>query len=372
MPRARVLPSNRSLTAVHRGSASLYRTTFWAVLLLLTMLLSGCGTGADANDDTDGETEELAVPVETSAAVQGSVSAAYAGTATLEAEETAVVVAKNTGVLLEILAEEGDVVEAGQVVARIEPDRYAFEAERTKATLERLEKALQRATELHEKNLISNDEFDRARFDAESQRALYQLAELELNHTRIRAPIGGVVSQRMVKVGNLISQHEAVFRIDDFDPLLAVLHVPERELNTLRTGHPVAISVDAFPNETFTGFVLRISPVVDPDTGTFKVTAQVQDDSGRLKPGLFGRVRIIYDTRDAAVLVSKDAVINEDGEYAVYVVAEDASVTRRNIQVGYEEHGMLEVLNGLEPGDQVVTAGKGSLRDGARIEVIGS
>lgn len=354
----------------HRQAASFHGLPLLVAVLVL--LLSGCGGGAGANDDDNGQEEELAVPVEVSTAMLGSVSAAYEGTATLEAEETAVVVAKNTGVILEILAEEGDVVEAGQVVARLEADRYQYEAERNRATLERLEKAYERATELHGKNLISNDEYDRARFDMESQRAQYQLAQLDVQYTRIRAPIGGVVSERMVKAGNLVSQHEPVFRIDDFDPLLAVLHVPERELNTLRVGHPVSIMVDAFPRETFTGFVLRISPVVDPATGTFKVTAEVEDDSGRLKPGLFGRVRIIYDTREAAVLVSKDAVLSEDGEHTVYVVGADESVARRSIDVGYEESGMLEVLAGLEPGDTVVTAGKGSLRDGARIEVIES
>lgn len=343
-----------------------------ALLLAIVMmlLLAACGSGADANDGDEDETEELAIPVETSQVISGNVSAAYSGTATLEAEETAVVVAKNTGVILEILAEEGDFVKAGQVVARLESDRFEHEANRTRATLDQLENAFKRATELHNRQLISNDEYDRARFEAESQRAQYQLAKLDVDYTKIRAPIGGVISERMLKVGNLVSQHQAVFQIDDFDPLLAILHVPERELNTLRVNHPVAINVDAFPGEEFSGFVLRISPVIDPGTGTFKVTAQVNDDSGRLKPGLFGRVRIIYDTRDASVLVTKDAVLNEDGQHTVYVVGDGQAVTRRNIQPGYEEHGMLEVLDGLEPGDTVVTAGKGSLRDGATIEVI--
>lgn len=359
-----------------RFQSPFHRHTQTSIALLLAvlmmMLLSACSSGADANDGEPEETEVLAIPVETSEVIVGKVSAAYSGTATLEAEETAVVVAKNTGVILEILAEEGDLVKAGQVVARLESDRFEYEANRTRATLNQLENALKRATELHGKQLISNDEYDRARFEAESQRAQYQLAKLEVDHTNIRAPIGGVISERMLKVGNLVSQHQAVFQIDDFDPLLAILHVPERELNTLRVNHPVAISVDAFPGEQFNGFVLRISPVIDPETGTFKVTAQVNDDSDRLKPGLFGRVRIIYDTRDASVLVNKDAVLNEDGQHTVYVVDETDAASRRNIQVGYEEQGMLEVLDGLEPGDIVVTAGKGSLRDGAIIEVVES
>ncbi len=356
-------------------STNKYRITnalISAAFAALIALLTGCGVGADSNAQEVEEEVQIAIPVETSEVTLGSVSAAYEGTATLEAEETAVVVSKNTGVILEVLVEEGDTVTQGQVVARLEADRFQLEAERTKAILERMENALDRAEELYDRKLMSSDEYDGSRFDAESQRAIHKLAALDLFHTEIRAPIDGVISERMIKVGNLVTQHQSVFRIDDFDPLLAILHVPEHELNTLQRNHQVRISVDAFPGEIFDGFVLRISPVIDPATGTFKVTAQINDDTNRLKPGLFGRVRVVYDTRSNVPLVSRDAILSEDGAHTAYVVAADQSVTRRDIQIGYEEHGMLEVLSGLESGDTVVTAGKASLRDGAIVDVIES
>ena len=268
------------------------------------------------------------------------------------------------------MAEEGDEVHAGQVLARLERDQYVLEVERAKAALERLENELNRATEMHSRQLLSTDEFDRVRFDTDSQRAALKLAQLQLNYTEIKAPIDGVISERMVKVGNLVSQHEAVFRIDDFSPLWAVLHVPERELNTLHQGQSVRLSLDAYPGTSFSGEVIRISPVVDPTTGTFKVTAEVRDDSNRIKPGLFGRVQIIYDEHQDVTLVAKEAILSEDGKHAVFLVAADQSVSRQEIQVGYEESGQIEVISGLQPGDTVVTAGKGSLRDGAKVEVI--
>lgn len=340
---------------------------------VLIMLLTGCGADADGSAESPEQDEvALSIPVETSEVVLGAVSAAYIGTASLEAEETAIVVSKNTGVILEILVEEGDQVKQGQVVARLESDRFKLEAERTKATLERMENSLKRAEELYSRKLMSSDEYDTTKFEAESQRATHKIAALDLNHASILAPIDGVVSERMIKVGNLITQFEPVFRIDDFDPLLAVLHVPERELNTLRDNHRVEISVDAFPGEVFEGFVRRISPVIDPTTGTFKVTAQINDDSGRLKPGLFGRVRIIYDQRNSVLLVNKEAIISEDGNHSTFVVNTDQSVVRQIIELGYSEQGMQEVLSGLEQGDIVVTAGKASLRDGTTVEVVES
>lgn len=343
-----------------------------ALACVLGSSLTACGGGAEANAALDNttEVETPALPVETSLAALGSVSASYEGTATLEPEHQATVVAKNTGVVLNIMAEEGDVVQAGQVLARLERDEHMLEVERAQAALERLENELNRATEMHSRQLLSTDEFDRVRFDTDAQRAALKLAQLKLNYTEIRAPIDGVISERMVKTGNLVSQHEAVFRIDDFSPLWAVLHVPERELNTLHQGQSVRLSLDAYPGTAFNGEVIRISPVVDPTTGTFKVTAEVRDDSNRIKPGLFGRVQIIYDEHQGVTLVAKEAVLSEDGKHAVFLVAADQSVTRQEIQVGYEESGQIEVISGLQPGDTVVTAGKGSLRDGAKVEVI--
>lgn len=341
-------------------------------MMIAVSLLSACGNGNDASagDETAAEPEAPAIPVEISQVQIGDVSASYEGTATLEAEQQATVVAKTTGVILEILVEEGDVVQAGEIIARLERNQYRLEVERAKATLERLENGLKRATELHSRKLMSAEEYEQTRFDTESQRAAFNLAKLDLDHTEIRAPISGVISERMVKVGNLVTLHQAVFRIDDFDPLWAVLHVPERELNTLNSGQAVAVTLDAYPDATFSGHVLRISPVVDPATGTFKVTAEINDDSGRVKPGLFGRVRIIYDSRDSVALVAKNAVLSEDGRHAVFVVNDDQTVERKEIEVGYEESGMMEVTAGLNPGDTVVTAGKGSLRDGAKVEVV--
>lgn len=340
--------------------------------ILLGGAVTGCGDSSEANANITAETEapEPALPVEISLTSTGTVSASYEGTATLEPENQATVVAKNTGVVLEILAEEGDEVRAGQVLARLERDQYQLEVERAEASLERLENELKRAKELHSRQLMSSDEYDRVRFDTQSQRAALKLSELQLNYTEIKAPISGVISERMVKEGNLVSQHEPVFRIDDFSPLWAILHVPERELNTLQQGQPVKLSLDAYPGQQFSGEVIRISPVVDPTTGTFKVTAEVHDESGRVKPGLFGRVRIIYDQHQNVTLVSKDAVLSEDGRHAVFLVADNQSVTRQEINVGYEESGQIEVISGLQPGDMVVTAGKGSLRDGAKVEVI--
>ena len=338
-------------------------------LLAFAVLLPGCmdqGKGEEKKEDA----ETQAIPVEAAMVSSNDMAARYTGTATLEADEQAIVVSQITGVVLELNAEEADFVEAGQVLATVETDRYALEVERANASLKRLQTDLQRKKELFAKELVSTEDFERVSAEYEAQKAAYQLAKLELQYTSIKAPISGFISERMIRAGNLVTVHQPVFHITSYDPLLAVLHVPERELRVLSKGLPVKMSVDAWPGESFTGEVIRISPVVDTTTGTFRVTAQILDHGQMLKPGLFGRAEIVYDLHKGVPAIPRSAVITEDNLSHVFVINEDNSASRRAVQLGFEDKGLIEVLDGLNKGETVVTAGKGSLSDGTRVEVV--
>lgn len=356
---------NRSPKRVARAAA--------AVLLLLGVTgLQGCLDQANGNVDQAAEGEVSAIPVESATVRNDSVAAFYSGTTTIESDEQASVVSQITGVVLEIHAQEGQYVEAGRVLARVEPDRYRLEVERSNATLKRLEMDYRRKKELFEKQLVSAEDFERVSAEYEAQKAQVELARLDLRYTDIRAPISGYISERMVRVGNLVELHQPVYRITSYDPLLAVLHVPERELSVLHTGLDVSVRLDALPGQIFHGKVTRISPVIDPGTGTFRVTAEVEDPAGVVKPGLFGRVDIVYDTRDNVPVIPRTAVITEDEQSHVFVIGEDGSVQRRPIRLGYERNGIIEVVDGVQAGERVVTAGKGSLSDGAQVEIVGT
>lgn len=355
-----------------RGKA--IRRFGWAALILAALAVQGCmgqaaGSVEDPGQTADAE-QDPAIPVEATTVATGDVAAFYSGTATLEADEQAAVVAQITGVVLEIEVEEGDYVEAGQVLARVETNRYRLEVEKAGAALKRLETDYQRKKELFEKELVSADDFERVSAEMQAQKAAYDLARLDLEYTSIRAPISGYVSERMVRAGNLVKLHDPVYRITSYDPLLAVLHVPERELSVLRKGLEVSMSLDAWPGQSFAGEIIRISPVVDPGTGTFRVTAKVGDRDQMLKPGLFGRVEILYDLHQDVPVIPRSAVITEDENSHVFVVDAQGAASRRAVQLGYERAGMIEVRDGVAAGETVVTAGKSSLSDGVRVEVI--
>lgn len=337
-------------------------------LTVATVINTGCSAESQSkdNDDKDSTT---AIPVEIASVDRGDVSAYYTGTATLEAEDEATVVAKVKGVVQKLEVEEGDRVKAGDVLARLEDEQLRIEMKRAEATMNKLYNDFQRNKELYNKKLISAEQFDNSRFEYESQKAAYELAKLDVEHAVIKAPISGVVSERMIKTGNMVKVNDPVFRVTDFQPLLAVLHVPEHEMNKLKLHQPTLLSVDAQKGETFQGHIERISPVVDPNTGTFKVTVSVSDASGRLKPGMFGRIKIVYDVHKQTVTVPKDAVISEDDLNSVFVI-KDKVAFKRAVNTGYINGTRIEILSGLEPGEQVVTTGQSSLKDSAMVDIV--
>jgi membrane fusion protein (multidrug efflux system) len=342
----------------------------------ISLVLAGCGGGkpddaAGGAATKSGEAEEkkvAAVPVEVATVGRSPISASYSGTASLEAPAEAQVVAKGSGVVLQILVEEGDQVKAGQVLARIDPDRPRLEMERARASVRKLENNYRRSKELLASKLVSAEASEQIRYDLESARASYQLAQLELSHTNIVAPINGVVAQRMIKPGNLIALNAPAFRIVDISQLEAVLNVPERELATLKPGMPLRMIADAVPGRVFEGRVDRISPVVDSGSGTFRVVTAFEG-GGLLRPGMFGRIEIVYDQRNDALTMPRIALLDDEGEPAVYVVR-DSKAVRTPVELGYVNGELAEVRAGLVEGDEVVTAGKVAIRDGSSVEII--
>lgn len=338
----------------------------FAPLVLILLALQACGNGEAKL--TEEEPETPAIPVEVAQVRQGSVTAFYSTTATLEAESEARVVPRLGGTIVELFVEEGDRVTAGQPLARIDDDRYRLSLAQAEANVSRLEQDFRRSQEMQARNLISAEAFERAKFEYEAQRAQFDIAKLELSHTTITAPIDGIVSERMIKVGNTVNTAEPAFIVTAMDTLLATLHVPERELSRLAVNQPAHIAVDALAGRRFEGHIQRISPVVDPTTGTFRATVEVTSD-GALKPGMFGRVNIVYDVRDNTLLVPVEAVLAEDARTTLFVVV-DGEAQRRDVEVGYRNNGSVEIRNGVTEGESVVVTGQASLRDKTKVAVI--
>lgn len=379
---------------------------------LLSLSLSGCGSSnsAQAKDTKDAKPEVVnAVPVETAKASRGQIAASYNGTATLTADHEAQVAAKTSGVLIKLFVEEGQAVKAGQVLAQLEQDTAQAKLAQAAAQMRKADASFTYNEKAIQKQLIAQKDFDQAKYDMQNLRAAYEEARLNLQFTTITAPVDGVIAERSVKLGNLIQVNQNLFRIVGMDPLQAVLNVPERQLGILKSGQPVTLEADALPGQKFTGDILRIAPVVDSASGTFRVTSEFHDKTGTLKPGMFGRVSIVYDQRADALTVPRSALVEEDGETAVFVVekgvdkpadakkdgdkkddAKKADVKvadagkgddkkpaapglvahRKLVKIGYSDGDKVEIRSGIDEGTQVITVGRNAVRDGTAVQVL--
>ena len=347
------------------------KCAFYAASIAVASAMGACSGGkpsaAAADTDADGDTP--AIPVEVALPVRGDIVSSYTGTAPIEAFADATVVAKVGGEVVDIHVEEGDVVTSGQVLARLDGDRLRLNLAEIKARLDKLRQDHARNRELLARDLISQGDFEKIQYEMEALEASHDLAELELGYTEIRAPIDGVVSERFIKTGNTIDVQSPAFKVTSLEPLVSYLHVPEREYRRLRAGLTAEIAVDALPGVAFDGTVARISPVVDAGTGTFKLTVEVRDPSRRLKPGMFGRIRIESDRRENALKIPRNAIIEAGGSPHVYVVTEGIA-RRRSIDTGYVDGAQVEVLDGIDDGEQLVVVGHSNLKDGANVAVV--
>ena len=340
---------------------------FSPATLACVLLLAACQS-QDQDSEADDD-ESPPIPVEISLPSRGDVYAVYSGTAPIEAFAEADVIAKVDGEIRNILVEEGDEVTKGQVLARLDGDRLRLELNESEAKLRKLQREYERYLDLKGKGLISEGDFEKTKFEMDALQASFNLSELELDYTQIRAPIEGVIAERYIKLGNTIKVGDPVFRVTSLEPLVAYLHVPEREYRNIDSGQLVEIEIDALQGEPIIATVSRVSPIIDPETGTFKITIEITDEERRIKPGMFGRISVVYDKHENALQLPRSALVEDAGQTSVFVVEDDVAI-KKVVQTGYSDRGMIEIVAGLEDGENVVTVGQLGLKPDAKVTVI--
>ena len=343
-----------------------------ASLLGLALITSGCGeAGASKQEEVKEEVKVIPIPVEVASSTIGDISSNYTTTAVLESKEEAFVVARAAGIIEHIMVEEGDYVEKGQVLAKLDPQRYELNLRRSRADLQGIEKELAKINKVYHQKLVSDDVYDKLNAQYESAKAMLALAELDLKETTIVAPISGYIAERNAKVGNLTEsfQRERMFHIVQLKELYGIVHLPEKELSKVHKDQQAKLQITALNNQEVKAFVERISPVINPETGTFKVTLRVPNDEAKLKAGMFTQVSLNYDTRENATLLPRKAMLALDNTLSVFVV-NDGVAKKVGIKIGYQEDGLVEVLEGVGANEHVVITGHQNLKNNAPVEIV--
>ena len=350
-----------------------------ALLIPMTVFVLAACSGGDASGPPAGDghgqgggpgqrPEQPAAPVAVAPAETGSISSSYSANATLEANAEADVLARVPGVVESLSVEEGDRVRKGDVLLQIDADEYRYRLQQAEASTKNLRSRYERLENMSERGLVSAEEFDSAEADFASAEANEGLARIELGYTTVRAPMDGFIVLRHVDQGQPISTNVAVFRIANFEPLLARVHVPSKEFRRLTTEHPVSIHLDS-DGTVLKGRIQLVSPVIDPASGTIKVTVEITEYPANVRPGDFAEVRIVTERRDGRILVPRVALVSDKGEDVVFVEV-DGVAERRVVEIGLSDDEHAEIISGVTVGEFVVVKGQRSLQHGQAVRVL--
>jgi len=345
------------------------------------VFITGCGGEANGHGTSghgkngDGEKEEPAIAVRAGEVVREPISSLYSTSATLRADRQATVIARTRGVVRRLAVEEGDRVGAEQPLAYLEDDEQKIAAARARTAEETARRDHERLSGLYDRGLVSVDEYEASRRDAEDSAHALELAELELYRTVIRAPIAGVVVIRHLDVGATVSDGTPVYDLADLQPLYADVNIPERHVTQLGPGQEVRLTADA-TGAAANAIIERIAPAVDPATGTVKVTVAVEGGSG-LRPGAFVRVDIVTDTHADALVVARSALVAEGRRWHLYRLTDDDTIVEQiEVELGFETGDRIEISRAADPsvditpGQNVVIVGAPALSDGAKVRVM--
>jgi len=360
------------------------------------ILLGGCSRGKSQEAAPQASTEQVVTitirPVETR-----EVKRTVEMVGTLSGWEEVTVSNETAGTIEKILVDLGDKVKRGQLLIRLDQREARLALAQAEANLQAAKKALaqaqaewrdadlslKRIQQLHSEGVIATSQLDvaQARFDSiEAQvhareadidrfQALVDLARKHLSDTEIVAPISSEVQQRLVSIGEGVKEKTPLLHLVVTDPLKLQGTVPERFAPEIKIEQPVDVQVEAFTEQVFPGLVQRVSPAVDVQTRSLALEAKVPNSAGLLKPGFFAKGLILIGVNPQAVFVPEEAVYSFVGITKAFVVR-DGTAQERQVKTGVRADSLIEVTEGLQPGETVATSGLAQLYQGAKVRVV--
>jgi membrane fusion protein (multidrug efflux system) len=363
-------------------------------------MLCGCGGPAEGvrTNRTEGAGAAAAVliPVEAHRPDVGDIFAYFETTTRVDAEVRVEVLSKGSGECLEVLAEEGDHIQADQVLARLATKELEAQIRQSRVSVDQTRFQMETAEEQLREGILSPFEARNARFAHEQALATLRMQEIQLEYQTIRAPISGVVTLRGIQTGQVVASGMPVFRIVDPASYILPIMPPEKELPRLALGQSAKVTIDSVQDREFIAHVRRINPSVDPMSGTVKVVLDFEPEARPfLREGSFARVKLIMETRGDVILVPKDAVLEESARKYLMIIeeapaeapdgdvadggeskevsgapAEPRLVARRvEIKVGLEDSNFVEVMEGIGRDTLVVTLGQHTLKPNTAVRI---
>lgn len=288
---------------------------------------------------------------------------------TLLSNESVLLRPEVAGRIAAIHFREGAPVRRGDLLVELDAAVQRAELQQAEANLRLSESNYRRNLELFERKFVTQSMLDTVSAEREVARAGVEVARARFERTRIRAPFDAVASLRSVSPGDYVKEGDALVRLEDIAVLKADFRLPETYVARIRQGQPLELVSDVLPGERFRATVDAIDPLVDAQGRSVVLRASLPNPAGRLRPGMFVRVRLILDERPSALLVPEEALVPAPGNtHFVYQVV-DGKAQRVPVRIGLRRDAQVEVVEGLAPGAVVVTAGQLKLREGTVVRL---
>ena len=309
-------------------------------------------------------------PVEVTTVSRGTLARTSTVSGILEPLRTIGVNAQMSGALLTVNAEEGNYVREGQTLAQIDARELEAQVRSATASLELAESSAKRSDELWRQRIITATEYERDRAALAAAQATLEQLKTRLGYATIRSPINGVVTEKKLEAGDIVSPQTRLFSIADNSMLVSRVMVSELEVPMLKQGDAVDVTVDALGGARVAGRIRRVFPSADSLTRLVPVDVALSGSAlNQLRPGYTIRSTFRLGTRNDALLIPTRAVMGPAGARTVVVVRQGKS-ERHIVRVGPDIDGTTEVLEGLAVGDTVIVAGQALLRDGSTVRIV--
>lgn len=287
----------------------------------------------------------------------------------LRSNESVVMRPEVAGRIAAIGFRDGQPVKRGQLLVQLDAALNEAEVAQARAELDLAKSTLKRTEDLASKNFVSGSAQETAASNVEVLAARLKLTEARLAKMRILAPFDGVVGIRTVSIGDYVKDGADLVNIEDIGVLKVDFRLPERYLPQMRSGQAVEVIADALPGSRYRGAIEAINPRIDANGRSLEVRARLSNADGRLRPGLFARVRIIIGERSNALLVPEEAIVPLGDDFFVYTVV-DGKANRIRVKLGVRRNSQVELLEGVKAGDKVITAGMRVQRDGQPVRIV--
>ena len=309
-------------------------------------------------------------PVEVVQLMPVRVQESIAAVGSLRSNESVVLRPEVSGRIATIGFRDGQAVKRGQLLVGLDATLNAAEVAQARAEFDLANSNLKRTEDLASKNFVSSSAQDQAASSLQVAEARLKLAEARLAKMSILAPFDGVVGIRNVSIGDYVKDGADLINVEDIRTLKADFRLPERYLPQLKPGLPVELTADALPGSRYAGSVDAINPRIDASGRSLEVRARLDNSDGRLRPGMFARVQVLLGDRPNALMVPEEAVVPLGDDFFVYTVA-DGKAKRVRVKLGVRRDALVELLEGVQVGEQVITAGIRVQRDGQPVRVLG-